>query len=253
MLMTKSVHDIDWMIHVMGERPSRVGSFGRLSHFRPENRPAGAAPRCLDCAVESTCPYSAKRLYLSCLGDPEREAWPLGAVTHDLTEDGVVAALREGPYGRCVYDCDNDVVDHQVVSMEFPSGATGTFTMTAFSPYAQRQTRIFGTAGCVEGDGVRISLRDFVTGEVETFDTGSEHQGPDGRHDAADEALTDAFVEALACGDPTPLSSHGRESLDSHRVVWAAERARHAGTVVDIALPEGDAPQQPPAKGIATP
>ncbi|MFI0350352.1 Gfo/Idh/MocA family protein [Actinomadura sp. 9N407] len=272
MLMTKSVHDIDWMIHVMGETPSRVGSFGRLSHFRPENRPAGAAARCLDCSVEPECAYSAKRLYLSCLGDPEREAWPLGAITDDFTKEGVVAALREGPYGRCVYDCDNDVVDHQVVNMEFPSGATGTFTVTAFSPYAQRQTRIFGSAGCIEGDGVRLSLRDFVTGELETFDTGSgpvpastrpEHEAPDGRHDAADEALADAFVAALAAGDPAPLASGGRESLASHRVVWAAERARHAGTVVGIAsagigsagtAPSESAPSpQPPAKGTATP
>ncbi|MFC5748545.1 Gfo/Idh/MocA family protein [Actinomadura rugatobispora] len=251
MLMTKSVHDIDWIVHVMGELPSRVGSFGRLSHLRPENRPAGAADRCLNCAIEPGCAYSAKRLYLSCLGDPGREAWPLGAVTHDLTEEGVLTALREGPYGRCVYACDNDVVDHQVVNMEFPSGATGTFTVTAFTPYAQRQTRIFGSAGCVEGDGVRISLRDFVTGELETVDTGSDHESPDGRHDAADEALADAFVEALATGDPAPLSSNGRQSLDSHRVVWAAERARHAGAVVDITPPDGFAapPPHSPAKG----
>jgi predicted dehydrogenase len=242
MLMTKSVHDLDWMIHVLGETPSRVGSFGRLSHFRPENRPAGAADRCLDCAVEPGCPYSAKRLYLSCLGDPGRETWPLGAVTHDRTERGVLAALRTGPYGRCVYTCDNDVVDHQVVSLEFPSGATATFTMIAFSPYAQRQTRIFGTAGCIEGDGVRISLRDFVTGEVETFDTGSGQQGADGRHDAADEALADAFVAALDGGGPSALGSDGHVSLGAHRVVWAAERARHTGTVVDIAHPEGASP-----------
>ncbi|MEW2357683.1 Gfo/Idh/MocA family oxidoreductase [Spirillospora sp. NPDC029432] len=258
MLMTKSVHDIDWMIHIMGERPSRVSSFGRRSHFRPENRPDGAADRCLDCRVEAGCPYSATRLYLSCLGDPEREAWPLGAVTHDRTEAGVLAALRDGPYGRCVYACDNDVVDHQVVNMEFPSGATGTFTVTAFSPYAQRQTRIFGSAGCVEGDGVRISLRDFVTGEVETFEPEPDHASPDGRHDAADEALADAFVAALAAGDPAPLGSDGRESLDSHRVVWAAERARRAGTVTAVTAPHAAAPDgalspQPPAKGIPTP
>ncbi|GAA2415045.1 Gfo/Idh/MocA family oxidoreductase [Actinomadura vinacea] len=253
MLMTKSVHDIDWIIHVMGERPSRVGSFGRLSHLRPANRPAEAADRCLDCPVEQSCAYSAKRLYLSCLGDAGLETWPLGAITHDLTEEGVLKALREGPYGRCVYACDNDVVDHQVVNMEFPSGATGTFTVTAFSPYAQRQTRIFGSAGCIEGDGVRISLRDFVTGGLETFDTGpgGEHEASDGRHDAADEALADAFVEALATGDPAPLSSSGRQSLDSHRVVWAAERARHTGTVVHIPAGQGEPAGSPhsPAKG----
>ncbi|WP_433336201.1 Gfo/Idh/MocA family protein [Spirillospora sp. CA-294931] len=248
MLMTKSVHDIDWIIHVMGEVPARVGSFGRLSHFRPENRPDGAAARCLDCAVEPGCAYSAPRLYLSCVGDPEREAWPLSAVTRDFTEDGVLDALRTGPYGRCVYACDNDVVDHQVVNMEFPSGATATFTMTAFSPYAQRQTRIFGTAGCVEGDGARLTVRDFVTGEAETIDATGGETSPDGRHDAADDALADAFVAALAAGDPAPLSSDGRQSLASHRVVWAAERARLTGTVVSV-----DPSPTSPAKGTASP
>ncbi|MFI0443810.1 Gfo/Idh/MocA family protein [Actinomadura sp. 6N118] len=235
MLMTKSCHDIDWIIHVMGEVPARVSSFGRLSHFRPENRPAGAADRCLDCKVEPACPYSAKRLYLSCLDDPDLRAWPLSVVTTDHTEAGVRTALREGPYGRCVYAGDNDVVDHQVVNMEFPSGATGAFTMTAFSPYVQRQTRIFGTAGFIEGDGARLTLRDFVTGEEEIFETADHHRSPDGRHDDADDALADAFIAAIATGDPSLLPSDAQESLAAHRVVWAAERARHSGTVVDIA------------------
>ncbi|TDC93803.1 Gfo/Idh/MocA family oxidoreductase [Actinomadura sp. 7K507] len=251
MLMTKSCHDVDWLIHVLGEVPSRVSSFGRLSHFRPENRPAGAAGRCVDCGVEERCPYSAARLYLSCLGDPGREAWPLGAVTGDRTEAGVLRALREGPYGRCVYDCDNDVVDHQVVNMEFPSGATGVFTMTAFTPAAQRQTRVFGTSGCVEGDGVRVSVHDFVTGERETIEPGAPSDAAEnGRHDHADDALADAFAAALATGDPGPLSSGVRESLASHRVVWAAERARLDGTVITLAP---DTPATPPAKGPVPP
>ncbi|MEU8121412.1 Gfo/Idh/MocA family oxidoreductase [Spirillospora sp. NPDC049024] len=249
MLMTKSCHDVDWLIHVLGEVPARVSSFGRLSHFRPENRPPGAAARCVDCAVEARCPYSAPRLYLSCLGDPAREAWPLGAVTDERTEAGVLRALREGPYGRCVYACDNDVVDHQVVNMEFPSGATGVFTMTAFSPAAPRQTRVFGTSGCLEGDGVRITVRDFVTGGTEIVDPGAAPGGGafDGRHDHADDALADAFTAALAGGDPALLSSGPRESLASHRVVWAAERARLDGTIVETA------PQSPPAKGTVRP
>jgi predicted dehydrogenase len=232
MLLTKSCHDIDWLMHVMGEVPARVSSFGRLSHFRPEHRPEGATDRCLTCPVEPDCPYSAKRLYLPALGDPERERWPLAAVTSERTEEGVLAALRDGPYGRCVYDCDNDVVDHQVVNMEFPSGATGSFTMTAFTPFAQRQTRIFGTRGSIEGDGRRITLHDFVTGEIDTIEPGD--QAAVGHRDA-DEALADAFITAVATGDPSPLSSDARESLAGHRVVWAAEQARRTGTVVDIA------------------
>jgi predicted dehydrogenase len=245
MLMTKSCHDIDWLVHVMGEVPARVSSFGRLSHFRPENRPDGAAARCADCAVEARCPYSATRLYLSCLGDPARETWPLGAVTDDHTREGVLRALREGPYGRCVYACDNDVVDHQVVDMEFPSGATGVFTMTAFTPAAQRQTRVFGTSGSLEGDGVRITVHDFVTGGVETVEPGGG--SPDGRHDDADDALADAFAAALASGDAAALSSGPRESLASHRVVWAAERARLDGTVVSLT------PDPTSAKGTVRP
>jgi predicted dehydrogenase len=233
MLLTKSCHDIDWIIHVLGEVPTRVSSFGRLSHFRPENRPPGATDGCLTCPVEPDCPYSAPRLYLSCLGDPERERWPLGAVTDDATESGVRSALRDGPYGRCVYASDNDVVDHQVVNLEFGSGRTASFTVTAFTPQAQRQTRIFGTRGSIEGDGQRLSVHDFVSGEVETFDPA----GADGAlhgHGGGDDGLIRTFVTAVARDDPSLLYSGARESLAGHRVVWAAEEARRTGTVVDI-------------------
>ncbi|RSN68365.1 MULTISPECIES: Gfo/Idh/MocA family protein [Actinomadura] len=228
MLLTKSCHDLDWLVHVMGEAPARVSSFGRLSHFRPENRPEGAADRCLDCAAEPRCAYSAPRLYLG--GLRRGEEWPLGAVTGERTEEGVLRALRDGPYGRCVYACDNDVVDHQVVNMEFPSGATGVFTMTAFTPAAQRRTRVFGTSGSIEGDGASIAVHDFVTGGTEVLRPG----GDAGGHGGGDDALADAFAEALATGDPSRLGTGAAESLASHRVVWAAERARRDGTVVDL-------------------
>ncbi|MFD0903650.1 Gfo/Idh/MocA family protein [Actinomadura sediminis] len=234
MLLTKSCHDLDWLAHVMGETPARVSSFGRLSHFRPENRPEGAADRCVDCTAEPRCAYSAPRLYLG--GLRRGEGWPLGAVTDDRTEEGVLRALRHGPYGRCVYACDNDVVDHQVVNLEFPSGATGVFTMTAFTPAAHRQTRVFGTSGSIEGDGERVAVHDFVTGETEVLRPG---EGVTGGHGGGDEALADAFADALATGDPSRLRTGAAESLASHRVVWAAERARRTGTVVDLASAEG--------------
>src|SRR4029453_17631967 len=107
----------------------RVSSFGGLSHFRPAEKPAGAGERCTDCAVEPDCPYSATRLYLRCLAD-DPQGWPLSVITPVATEESVLAALRTGPYGRCVYGCDNDVVDHQVVLMELAGGATVSLTMT---------------------------------------------------------------------------------------------------------------------------
>jgi predicted dehydrogenase len=236
MLLAKSCHDIDWLMYLFDRPVSRVSSFGRLTHFRPESKPDGATARCLDCPVEPSCPYSAPRLYESCLGDPDREFWPLSAVTSDHTEQGVRKALREGPYGRCVYDSDNDVVDHQVVAMEFADGATCSFTMTAFTPFEQRKTRLFGSHGFVEGDGARLRIVDFRTGAEETIGPGDSGGSGDigADHSDADHALTDAFLAAVATGDRERLRSDAQTSLAGHRVVWAAEEARETSTVVAL-------------------
>jgi predicted dehydrogenase len=234
MLLAKACHDIDWLMHLVGRPVARVSSIGRLSHFRPESRPEGAAGRCLDCPLEPTCPYSAPRLYLGCLGDPDKEFWPLSAVTADHTEAGVRAALRDGPYGRCVYASDNDAVDHQVVTMEFTDGATCSFTMTAFSPFELRKTRLFGTHGYLEGDGAQLRLLDFRTGEEEVIHVGGTGD-LEADHTGADETLTDAFLAAVAANDPGLLNSDAATSLASHQVVWAAERSRHEGTMVTLA------------------
>ncbi|NEE03188.1 Gfo/Idh/MocA family protein [Phytoactinopolyspora halotolerans] len=235
MLLAKSVHDLDWLNHMIGRRPARVASFGSLHHFRPEQRPTGAADNCLDCPIESSCPYSAPRLYLSCLGDPAWEDWPLSTVTDARTPAGVLDALRTGPYGRCVYDCDNDVVDHQVVSIEYEGGVTASFTMTAFTPHMFRQTRIFGTHGYLEGDGKQISLLDFRTRDrhVITTTTGDDATAAGG-HGGGDKALVDAFVDAVAAGGTSPTLASPEDSYASHRLVWAAERARTTGSVVDL-------------------
>ncbi|GGV29745.1 oxidoreductase [Kitasatospora herbaricolor] len=235
MLLAKSSHDLDWISYIIGAPVRKVSSFGSLMHFRPENRPAEAADNCLDCPVESTCPYSAKRLYLGCLGDADRERWPLNAVTEARTPDGIEQALREGPYGRCVYACDNDVVDHQVVNLEYEGGATASFTMTAFTPFTHRKTRIFGTLGSLDGDGVHATVTDFVTGREETLLLGVDGPDAGSGHGGGDERLVDAFLDALTSGDPAHILSDPVTSLESHLVAWAAERARRTDTVQALA------------------
>jgi predicted dehydrogenase len=233
-ILTKSCHDLDWLRYIVGRPAVRVSSRGGLHHFTAAGRPAGAADRCLDCAVEPDCPYSAVRLYLGCLGDPERERWPLSVVTADLTEQGVRRALRDGQYGRCVYACDNDVADHQVVTIEFEGGVTATLTMSAFTPAGGRRTRIMGTRGFLEGDGKRLTLTDFVTGEVESFnlvdtgvDAGDSHEGGDFR-------LMGAFVDAVSVGDGSLVRSGPRELFESHLMAFAAERSRLTGLPVTV-------------------
>ncbi|MBO4207194.1 Gfo/Idh/MocA family protein [Micromonospora echinofusca] len=237
-LLAKCCHDLDWLQYLVADTPTQVSSVGRLNHFHPGNRPPGAADRCVDCRVEPDCPYSATRFYGDCLADPDRHVWPLSVLTRDLTEQGVRRALTDGPYGRCVYAGDNDVVDHQTVTVSFSRGATATLTMSAFTPGGHRRTRIMGTRGHLEGDGERVTHTDFVTGRTRTVEVAASGADAGSGHGGGDHGLMAAFVAAVATGDRSLVRSGPRESLDSHRMVFAAERSRRSGgTPVRLAPP----------------
>ncbi|MFJ5725274.1 Gfo/Idh/MocA family protein [Streptomyces sp. NPDC093149] len=233
MLLAKSCHDLDWISYVTGERIEQVASFGGLKHFRPENAPAGAAERCLDCAVEDGCPYSALKLYVPTLRE-HGSVWPVTHVTDSTDETELLTALREGPYGLCAYRVDNDVVDHQVLAMQLSGGMTATFTMVAFTEQTDRQTRIFGSHGWLRGDGKRVTVHDFRTDEVTVHEVDTSGSNAAEGHGGGDTALVDAFVHAVATGDPAAVRSGTKATLGSHLAAFAAERARLTGSVQSV-------------------
>jgi predicted dehydrogenase len=232
MLLAKSCHDLDWIRYVVGNRCRHVSSFGNLKHFRASAKPAGATDRCVDCPVEPRCPYSAVRIYLGRV-DQGNTGWPVSVLAAEVDRDSISDALRTGPYGRCVYGCDNDVVDHQVVSMLFEEGQTAAFTMTAFTKTRPRHTSIFGTHGEITGDGRMLDLYDFLTDRHTTIDTAAGDDSGGG-HGGGDYYLMKSFVEALRTGDASHILSGPDETLESHLMVFAAERARREGTVVEV-------------------
>jgi predicted dehydrogenase len=235
MLLAKSCHDLDWIRHIMGTACQSLSSFGSLVHFRKEEKPAGAgsATRCLDCSFEPQCAYSAKKIYLGRLALGQT-GWPLTVLTPEPTFESITAALQTGPYGRCVYECDNNVVDNQVVSMQFAGGKTSVFTMTAFNQAAHRKTRIFGTLGELDGDGVNIDHFDFLTDQTTRIETTLSDGTALGGHGGGDYGLMDAFIAAVSSNDRSLILSGPDESLESHRMVFAAEQARLNHTVVDL-------------------
>jgi predicted dehydrogenase len=233
MLLAKSCHDIDWLRYIIAQPCSRVSSFGSLFHFRKANQPEGAADRCDDCDVEAACPYSAQKIYMGML-DEGRTGWPLDVLACEVNAETITEALRTGPYGRCVYACDNDVVDHQVVNMEFDGGATAAFTMTAFNIAGGRKTRIHGTRGEIYGDGRNITVTDFLTDDSETIDTAATDATISGGHGGGDERIMAAFLTAVADDDPSTILSGPDETLETHLAVFAAERARRNGTVETV-------------------
>ena len=228
MILQKSCHDMDIILWLMGQNCRKVQSFGSLRHFTPQNAPAGAPDRCLNgCPHVDTCPYSAPKLYM----DMERTGWPIDVITTDLSLEGRRKALEEGPYGRCVYHCDNDVVDRQIVNLEFEDGAVATFTMTGLSADFSRQLKIFGTQGQIEADmGTKqIVLHRF--GEAKQtipLDMGTEASG----HGGGDYGIMRDFLQVLREGGQSRTSAD--ISLQSHLICFAAERSRKENVVVAL-------------------
>lgn len=233
MLLAKACHDIDWIRYIADSKCKSVSSFGNLMHFKQENAPAKSSSRCVNCECESECPYSAIKIYMKRAERGDFD-WPVRIITDDLTVEGVRAAIETGPYGRCVYRCDNDVVDHQVVNMLFEDGKTASFTMTAFSKMEGRKTRIFGTKGYIEGDQDKIKIYDFLSDNSQEISTTPEDAGILGGHGGGDKGLMNSFIGAIASDDSTRILSGPLETLESHLIVFAAEKARLGNSVVDM-------------------
>lgn len=246
MIMAKSCHDMDIFIWLLGKKCRRISSYGSLYLFKSDMAPKGAARRCLDgCKVKEKCPYDAEKIYVTNKRTGIRDviqnnrtgddAWPVSVLTpNDLTESAIYKALKEGPYGRCVYYCDNNVVDHQVVSMEFEDHVTGDFTMTAFTGKGGRTIHICGTMGDALGNLSEntITVREFGK-EPEVINTA---YGDMSGHAGGDNRLIHDFLQAVSKGNCQEHLKTGIDvSIQSHIMAMAAEFSRqNNGQMVDL-------------------
>ena len=230
MILAKSCHDMDILSWLVDAECTKVSSFGSLTHFRAESAPDNAPLFCLDgCPVQEECPYYAPKMYL------EREDW-VGDVlrkvvnSEDPSTEGVMRALRTGPYGRCVYRCDNNVVDHQVVNLEFANEVTVAFTMCAFTHEGGRSLKLMGTRGQIRADMERneIEITSFVTGKKERIMLDSPAAG----HGGGDHGIMKDFVRIVSSGGQEQGLTGARASVQSHLIAFAAEKSRLESKVV---------------------
>ena len=230
MIMAKCCHDLDLMQYYAKSQCVSVSSMGALTYFKKENMPADATPRCIDCPHKDDCAYSATTYIKRWHAWGEQEnAWPWNVITLALpmTEEAIMAAIENGPYGRCVFDCDNDVVDHQQTLMQFANGVTATLTMTAFTAVEGREMRFHGTKGDLifSGSANTITVRIFggettVIDLMKLVDGGHAHGGGDGR-------MVDTLYDILK-GEESERTSLAT-SIESHLMAIAAETSRLAG------------------------
>ena len=232
MILAKSCHDMDILLWLANSDCTHISSFGSLSYFTAQIAPEGAPDRCLDgCPVANTCPYYAPRFYIT-----GQTGWPASVISNDLSTEGILKVLKEGPYGRCVYHCDNDVVDHQVVNIEFASGATAAFTMCAFTNNISRTIKLMGTRGEIRGvidqDRSIIEITEFGTGVQRVFNLHSE-SGTQG-HGGGDAGIMRHFVQLVKeDGQKTGLTS-AANSVQSHMMAFAAEQSRLEKKVINL-------------------
>lgn len=232
MILQKCCHDMDILLWLTGSSCKRLSSFGSLTHFKEENAPEGAPKYCLDgCAHREECPYFAPRFYLEDLEENGGSFAKIVSINTD--KKSVLDALKDGPYGRCVYHCDNNVVDHQVVNLEFENGVTASLTMCAFTNKCERIINLMGTKGQIRGnmEENEIILQDFASGNT----TKIEVKIPKGGHSGSDVAMMKEFVNLVATGGTAKSVSAASESVESHLMALAAEESReHNGAVYEM-------------------
>lgn len=228
MILAKCCHDLDLLQFYAKSKCKSVSSVGDLTYFTKENAPDGAAKRCMDCKYVDSCPYSAKYVYIDRwkLRGCSEDSWPFNVVaTAPLTEEKLVKALQEGPYGRCVYACDNDVVDHQLTTMTFENGVKATLTMTAFTNNGGRRMNFFGTLGeiILDEELKQIVVKRYGKEEIERISF-SDLIGAGGAHGGGDVCLINALADMLS-GKMTQETSL-EASVESHLMGICAEESR---------------------------
>lgn len=230
-ILQKSCHDLDILLWLVGSHCTKVASFGSLSYFREANAPAGSTDRCSTCPVAENCRFEAKKCYLPTLG-----CWPTDVVCLEQTEQALMEALESGPYGRCVYRCDNDVCDHMSNIMEFENGVTATFSLTAQTSSCHRNIHIMCEDGEILGDDEtrQIIVTKHVSSTADSFQTRIYNVRTNGSgHGGGDAGIMEEFLASLTASGETKSSIS--LSVESHLMAYAMEHARRTGTVVDMA------------------
>lgn len=224
MIIAKCCHDIDLIVWFIGSHCKYVSSYGSLDYYTEKHAPEGSAAYCYDCKYINDCPYSAERIYIKDRASKGFLGWPCDTVIPNPTVEKLRAALKRGQYGRCVFRCDNDVPDHQIVNMEFENGVTASLTMTAFG---ESSRVIF--LHCEEGEmygfiDENIIHCNIFGKEKYTIDVARIADVFDG-HGGGDALMIDDVINAMS-GKPSFGLTSVETSVESHIIGFNAEESR---------------------------
>ncbi len=235
MILQKCCHDFDILNWIIDKKPLNVSSFGSLSLFKKENVPKDSSNYCYDCKIQNNCPYNAVKYYVDSIKNDKDLGWPYDVVVLNPTKDKVLAAIKNGPYGRCVYKCDNNVVDHQIVNIQYEDNITATHTMCAFSKDCYRDIKIFATRGDLIANTLNntIIYHTFVDNKEFVIDVSKLTNDLSG-HMGGDKLMINELLK-LINKETSQLDSSIEKSVLSHVIAFAAEESRiNKGVVINL-------------------
>lgn len=227
MILSKCCHDMDILNWLTGSRCVRLSSYSTPTYFNAENAPEDAPLRCTDgCPYSDSCYFYAPKMY-----SVPRSGFNVDMISLDTSPEGKMKALENGPFGRCVYHCDNDVVDTQVINMKYENGVTVAFSMTAYSEECYRTIRLTGTRGEIEGnlEKSEFVVKDFATGRHDTIRVSTVLD----RHSGGDYFIMTDFIKLVREGREGGRTST-KGAVDSHVMCFAAEKSRKEGQEIDL-------------------
>lgn len=229
LILAKCCHDMDLLIYLTGKKCLRLSSFGSLGYFNPANAPKGAGTRCtVDCQIADNCPYNVVKFNIN----PPANIAKFRASDYIEDEESLRQDMATSQWGRCVFACDNNVADHQVVAMEFEDHITAVFTVSAFTYDHSRTIKIMGTQGELEGDleSGEIKIKIFGANDIESLYVENDIL----QHGGGDEGIVGAFMDSVNGNTSRNLTS-AQESMHSHMICFAAEESRrNNGAMIEL-------------------
>ena len=235
MILQKCCHDFDIINWLLDKKCLSVSSYGSLKFFNEKNAPEGSSDRCYNCKAKDKCPYDAYKIYITnengiANGNVD---WPVNIIKENPTLETVVEELKTSRYGRCVFRCNNNVVDHQVVNMQYEDEVTVQLTMTGFTKDMSRYIKVMGTMGEIIADQVTniVRVRTF-NGEEIVYDINTLTDDLSGHGGGDNQMMTEMFD---AMDTKVVTNSNIANSISSHVQAFAAEYSRtHGGLNITI-------------------
>ena len=254
LLLQKCCHDTDLICWLNNKtQPTDVASFGSRSFYTPANAPEGSADYCYDCPKKDECIFDAYKFELK-LDCCPRYTYPTSAFPKPLTEvseEEKREYLKTSVFGKCVYKTDMDIVDKQSVIVNFADGSTASLNVVGGASKAGRHIHVICEYGEIlgyTGEG-KIVYRKFNKEAVNEKYRGDAYMYTDTEivpmmeemesavdigHYGGDFFLVKDLLKLLR-GEETSVSlTKLDDSVNSHLVVYAAEKSRLEKKIVSV-------------------